>query len=61
MLAYCQLDSWEQITVKFKKNAFEIIICQNGGHFVQGRWFLILKPHGVDACLRVALEAENIT
>ena len=44
MLAYCQLDSWEQTSVKFesefyhfhlKKNEFEIV-CQNGGHFVQG-------------------------
>ena len=44
MLAYCQLDSWEQILVKFDsefyyfhlKNTFENVVCQNGGHFVQG-------------------------
>ena len=44
MLAYCQLDSWEQISVTFKsefiifirENAFEIVVCQNGSHFVQG-------------------------
>ena len=44
MLAYCQLDSWEQISVKFEsefitfiqENAFEIVVCQNGVHFVQG-------------------------
>ena len=35
MLAYCQLDSWEQISVKFEF-AFENVVCQNGGHFVQG-------------------------
>ena len=45
MLVYCQLDSWEQISVKFEsdsiilfiqENAFEMVVCQNGGHFVQG-------------------------
>ena len=40
MLAYCQLDSCEQISVKLhnfiQENAFENIVCQNGGHFVQG-------------------------
>ena len=45
MLAYCQLDSWEQISVKFEsefyyfiqENAFEIVVCHNCGHFVLGR------------------------
>ena len=45
MLAYCQLDSWEQISVKFesefyhfhlKHMHFEIVVCQIEGHFVQG-------------------------
>ena len=44
MLAYCQLDPWELISVKFEsefynfhsRNAFEIAVFQNGGHFVQG-------------------------
>ena len=44
MMAYCQLDSWEQISVKFERNsiiliqenAFENVVCQCGGHFVQG-------------------------
>ena len=45
LLAYCELDSWEQILVKFewefyhflsRKFKFEIVICQNGGHFVHG-------------------------
>ena len=40
MLAYCQLDSCEQISVKLhnfiQENAFENIVCQNGGHFVPG-------------------------
>ena len=44
MLANCQLDSWQQISVKFyrystifiQENAFENVVCQNGGHFVQG-------------------------
>ena len=46
VLACRQLDSWEQILVKFdyksfyiifiQENAFEIVFCQNGGHFVQG-------------------------
>ena len=41
MLAYCQLDLWEQISVKFElefiqENVFESVVCQNGGHFVQG-------------------------
>ena len=46
VLAYCQLDSWEQISVKsnrnpiifIQENAFEIVVCQNSGRFVQGRW-----------------------
>ena len=41
MLVYCQLDSSEQISVKFEskfyqcihENAFEIVFYQNGGHF----------------------------
>ena len=45
MLAYCQVDSWEQISVKFEsefyhfiqENALEIVVCQNGSHFVQGQ------------------------
>ena len=45
MLAYCQLDSWEQIfqwnlnrnsIIFILENAFENIVCQTGGHFVQG-------------------------
>ena len=44
MLFYCQLDSWEQVSVKFKseliisieENAIENVICQNGSHFVRG-------------------------
>ena len=40
MWAYCQLDLWEQISVNciifIQENAFENIVCQNGGHFVQG-------------------------
>ena len=55
MLAYCHLDSWEQISVKFEsefnhiifiqENAFENVICQNGGYFVKGgRWFNTLRP-----------------
>ena len=44
MLGYCQFDSWEQISVKLEselynlieENAFEIVVCQNGVHFVQG-------------------------
>ena len=43
MLAYCQLDSWEQVSVKFERNfiifiqenAFEDVVCPNDGHFVQ--------------------------
>ena len=43
MLAYCQLDPQEQTSVKFQpkykilidENAFENIVCQIGGHFVQ--------------------------
>ena len=42
MLAYWQLDTWEQISVKFEsefiifiqEKAFENVVCQNGGHFV---------------------------
>ena len=42
MLTYCQLDSREQILMKFEpeliiliqENAIENIVCQNGGHFV---------------------------
>ena len=46
MLVHCQLDSWEQISVKielefchfdFWENSFENVMCQNGSHFVQRR------------------------
>ena len=44
MLAYWKLDSWEQILVKIEsefyhfhsRNVIEIVVCQSGGHFVQG-------------------------
>ena len=44
MLVYCQLDSWEQVSVKFEsefiifiqENVYENVACQNGGHFVRG-------------------------
>ena len=44
MLGYCQLDRQEQTSVKFEtefiifiqENVFEYVVCQNGGHFVQG-------------------------
>ena len=44
MLTYCQIDSWEQILVKFKWEFYHFhsrkciwnVVCQNGGHFVQG-------------------------
>ena len=44
LLGYCQMDSWEQISVKFEseiynfnqENAFENVVCQTGRHFVQG-------------------------
>ena len=42
MLGSCQLDSWQQISVKFEseffiqENAFEIVVCQNGSHSIQG-------------------------
>ena len=44
MLPNCQLDPWEQISVKIwvgflyvsvKKNSFENVVWENGGHFVQ--------------------------
>ena len=40
MLANCELDSKEPISVKFEsefiqENSFENVVCQNGGHFVQ--------------------------
>ena len=45
MLACCQLVSWKQISVKFEseiypfhpiKTVIENVVCQNGGHSVQG-------------------------
>ena len=44
MLAYCQFDPWEQSSVILnwnsyifiKENAIENVVCQIGGHFVQG-------------------------
>ena len=45
MLPYCQLVSWEHILVKFEdrnsiifiqENAIENVVCQSGGHFVEG-------------------------
>ena len=54
MLAYCQLDSWEQISVKFEweschfhsRNAFENVVGQNGGHFVQEEMNSLNGPLG---------------
>ena len=40
MLAYCQLDSWEQISVKFESEKF---VWQNGGHFLQGEMSYCFK------------------
>ena len=43
MLAYAQLDSWEQISVQFESEFYHfhsrkliLNVCQNDGHFVQG-------------------------
>ena len=44
MVTYFQWDPWEQTSVKFElikqkiinENAFENVVCENGGHFVQG-------------------------
>ena len=41
MLAYCWLDSWEQISnrdsiIFIQEHAFEIVVCQDDSHFVQG-------------------------
>ena len=45
MLAYCQLDCWEKTfqwnsnrnaVIFIQENAFELVVWQNGGHFVQG-------------------------
>ena len=67
MLAYCPLDSWEKLQwnlnlspiIFIRENAFENVICQNDGHFVQGGggdewtsillynnslWYTVLQP-----------------
>ena len=52
MLAFCQLDSWEHISVKFEwefynflsKHAFGIVVCQTGGNFVQGEISYFIWP-----------------
>ena len=57
MLDCCQLDSWEQISVKFEselhhfiqENAFEIVVWQNGGHLSRGSW---VKGRPMDKCAR---------
>ena len=44
ILAYCQLESCEHISVKLEsefyhfifENAFEIVVCQDGSHFCSG-------------------------
>ena len=44
MLAYCQYDSWEQMSVNsnqnyiifIQENVFWIVVIQNDGHFVPG-------------------------
>ena len=48
LLAYCQLDPWEQISMKswlkfihfIEANAIENVVCKIGGHFVQGGYEL---------------------
>ena len=55
MLAYCHLDSWEQFRwnlnrnslMLMKTNAFENVVCQYGGHFVQRGW-VKAAPHRRD-------------
>ena len=45
MLGYCQLNSGNKFqwnsnrnsTIFIQENASKIVVCQNGGHFVQGR------------------------
>ena len=52
VLAYFQLDSWEQISMQFgsqfnhfhSKNAFQNIACRNGGQFVQGETNQVISP-----------------
>ena len=45
MLAYCQLDTWERISLKFElifififiqETAIEYVVCQNSRQFIQG-------------------------
>ena len=42
MLVYCQMGSWEQISMNrnsiifIQENAFEIVVCQYDGYFIQG-------------------------
>ena len=67
MLAYCRLDScnkfqWnlnQNSIISIKENAFEIVICQNGGHFVQGEMsvgVIIFKAcQSLGQCLTKAL------
>ena len=51
MLAFCQLHSWEHISVKIEfENAFEIIVCQSGDHFVQGRWVNVYGTNELLLC-----------
>ena len=62
VLAYFQLDSWEQISVKFESKPYRFhtrkciwnVVCQNGGHFDEGgltdRW-LACKPFLAQAVL----------
>ena len=53
MLTYCELDSWLQIQWKsnrnsiifIQENAFEIVVCQSGIHFVQGKMTLTEINH----------------
>ena len=55
MLAYCQLASWEQISVKIfiQENAFEIVVCQVAAILSRGRWVNKLFLTNVDLCYNI--------
>ena len=75
VLAYCQLDPWEFVWNSngnstiffFQENAFEVVFCQNGGHFAEGEisyiWSdgaLLWHEQDIPAIERVWLMIPNI-
>ena len=69
ILGYCELDPYEQISVKFnqntnifiQENAFKNIVCETGAILSGGRWVkcIITGPNCIQTCTLQCLTSEK--